>query len=110
MRTLSLAALTLASLALQGCLARAAVDVVTLPVRAVGAGVDAVTTSQSEADEKRGRDIRKREERLGELERDYAKQMRRCDNGNDEACEKAQAIKAEMKAIMPGIPVETDRR
>jgi hypothetical protein len=109
MRTLSLAALTLASLALQGCLARAAVDVVTLPVRAVGAGVDAVTTSQSEADEKRGRDIRKREERLGELEQDYAKQTKRCDNGDDEACEKAQAIKGEMKAIMPGIPVEPDR-
>ena len=34
-------------LALSGCLAKTAVDVVTLPVRAVSAGVDAVTTSQS---------------------------------------------------------------
>jgi hypothetical protein len=109
MRILSLAALSLASLALQGCLARAAVDVVTLPVKAASRGVDLATTSQSEADEKRGRDIRKREERLGELERDYARQMKRCGDGNDEACEKAQAIKAEMKAIMPGIPVEPDR-
>lgn len=83
-------------------------DVVTLPVRAVGAGVDAVTTSQSEADEKRGREIRKREERLGELERDLDRQMERCADGNDEACEKAQAIRAEMKAILPGIPVEPD--
>ena len=110
MRILSLAALSLASLALQGCVAKAVVGVVTLPVRAVGAGVDAATTSQSEADENRGREIRKREERLGELERDYARQMKRCDTGDDEACEKAQAVKAEMKAIMPGIPVEPDRR
>src|SRR5206468_1158051 len=36
-------------LALSGCLAKTAVDVVTLPVRVVSAGVDAVTTSQSEA-------------------------------------------------------------
>lgn len=108
MRALYLTALALASLTLQGCLARAAVDVVTLPVRAVGAGVDAVTTSQSEADEKRGREIRKREERLGELERDLNKQMERCADGNDAACDKAQAIRAEMKAILPGVPVEPD--
>lgn len=52
--------------ALSGCsVAKTAVDVVTLPVKAVSAGVDAVTTSQSEADEKRGREIRKEEERRG---------------------------------------------
>jgi hypothetical protein len=50
---------------LNGCLAQTAVDIVTLPVKAVGAGIDAVTTSQSEADEKRGREIRKQEEREG---------------------------------------------
>lgn len=110
MRALPLTALALASLALQGCLARAAVNVVTLPVKAVSAGVDAVTTSQSEADEKRGRDIRKREERIGELERDLEKQMDRCADGNDEACDKAQAIRAEMKALIPGIPVEPQPR
>lgn len=108
MHALRLLALSVAALALQGCLARAAVDVVTLPVRAVSKGVDVATTSQSEADEKRGRDIRKREERLGELERDYDKQMERCADGNDEACDKAQAIRAEMKAIIPGVPVEPD--
>ncbi|WP_086617784.1 hypothetical protein [Erythrobacter tepidarius] len=108
MRTSQLLALGLASLALQGCLARAAVDVVTLPVKAVSAGVDAATTSQSEADEKRGREIRQREERLGRLERDYAKAMERCGNGDDAACDKAQAIRAEQKALMPGVPVEPD--
>ena len=40
-----------ASLCLSGCytVAKTAVDVVTLPVKAVSAGVDAATTSQSEA-------------------------------------------------------------
>ena len=54
-----------AALALTGCIARTALDIVTLPVKAAGAAVDAVTTSQSEADEKRGREIRKQEEREG---------------------------------------------
>ncbi|MCZ8368664.1 MAG: hypothetical protein O9293_01650 [Porphyrobacter sp.] len=103
-------AVVTAALALQGCLAKAAVNVVTLPVRAVSAGVDAATTSQSEADEKRGREIRKREERLGELERDYDKAMERCADGDDEACDKVQAIRAEMKALLPGVPVEPDNR
>lgn len=56
-------------LLLGGCLARTAVDIVTLPVRAVSAGVDAATTSQSEADQRRGREIREREERLGRIAR-----------------------------------------
>jgi hypothetical protein len=54
---------------LTGCVvetvAKTAVDVVTLPVKAVSAGVDAATTSQKEADEKRGRQIRKEEEERG---------------------------------------------
>ncbi len=56
-------------LALGGCIvgkvASTAVDVVTLPVKAASAGVDAVTTSQSEADQKRGRQLRKEEEERG---------------------------------------------
>lgn len=50
---------------LGGCLARTAAQVVTLPVKAASAGLDAVTTSQSEADEKRGREMRKEDERHG---------------------------------------------
>ena len=42
-----------------GTVAKTAVDVVTLPVKVASAGVDAATTSQSEADEKRGRELRK---------------------------------------------------
>jgi uncharacterized lipoprotein YajG len=54
-----------AAFALTGCIAKTAVDIVTLPVKVASAGVDAVTTSQSEADEKRGRALRKHEECLG---------------------------------------------
>lgn len=65
---------------LGGCIARTAVGIVTLPVKVVGAGVDAVTTSQSEADEKRGRALRKQEEREGRearrREREQARQER----------------------------------
>ena len=46
-----------------GTVARTAVDVATLPVKAVSAGVDAATTSQSEADEERGRQARQLAER-----------------------------------------------
>ena len=57
------------SLVLSGCVvgtvAKTAVDVVTLPVKVASAGVDAVTTSQKEADEKRGREIRRQEEERG---------------------------------------------
>jgi len=48
-----------------GTVAKTAVDVVTLPVKVASAGVDAVTTSQAEADQKRGREIRKDEEQRG---------------------------------------------
>lgn len=99
-------ALILAACTLQGCLARAAADIVTAPVRAVSKGVDAATTSQSEADGKRGREIRRREERLAQIEREYDKQIKRCQKGDDDACEEAQALKAEWEALLPTIPVE----
>jgi hypothetical protein len=58
--------LILSAALLSGCtVARTAVDVVSIPVKVVSAGVDAATTSQSEADEKRGREIRKAEEERG---------------------------------------------
>jgi hypothetical protein len=96
-----LVALGAATLALPGCLARAALDVVTLPVKAVSAGVDVATTSQSEADEKRGREIRKREERLGQLDREHARQMDRCADGDAGACERAEAIRAGQNGRKP---------
>lgn len=101
---LSLAAL--AAVILQGCLAKTAVDVVTLPVKVASTGVDLATTSQSEADQKRGREIRQREERLGELQRDYDRQIGRCGKGERKACDQARATYAEMQVLLPSIPVE----
>ena len=65
------------ALLLPGCLARTAVDIVTLPVKAVGAGVDAVTTSQAEADQRRGRELREAEEREGREARRREREERR---------------------------------
>lgn len=68
-------------LLLGGCvvstIADTAVGVATLPVKAVGAGVDAVTTSQAEADQKRGRQMREAEERYGKALRDWDRDCRR---------------------------------
>jgi len=60
-----------------GAVASTAVAVVTLPVKAVSAGVDAVTTSQKEADEKRGRELRKQEEERGKQLRLAEKRCRK---------------------------------
>ena len=67
------------ALALSGCIAKTAVDIVTLPVKIVSKGVDAVTTSQQEADEKRGREIRKHEECMGKEARKAEKEHREPD-------------------------------
>jgi hypothetical protein len=95
-----------AALALQGCLAKTAVDVVTLPVKVASSGVDMATTSQSEADQKRGREIRQREERLGKLRRDYERQMTECQDGSRRACDQARGTYAEMQVLMPSVPAE----
>jgi hypothetical protein len=65
------------SLLLGGCIARTAVDIVTLPVKVVSAGVDAATTSQSEIDERRGRELREQEERAGREARRREREARR---------------------------------
>jgi hypothetical protein len=68
--------------ALSGCVvgtvAKTAVDVVTLPVKAASAGVDAVTTSQAEADRNAGRRLRKEDEERGRL---YRQAQERCRSG-----------------------------
>lgn len=63
MRIISLACLV----ALSGCaVADTAVDIAKIPVGIVSAGVDAATTSRSEADEERGRNARLVEQRCRE--------------------------------------------
>ena len=92
--------------ALSGCVASTLASVVTAPVKVAGAAVDAATTSQSEADENRGRELRKREERLGQLEREYNKQSQRCIQGDAEACTRRDTAYAEMEQLRPTIPYE----
>lgn len=96
--------LALGGFALQGCLAKAAVDVVTLPVKVASKSVDLATTSQSEADEKRGRELRKREERLGKLEREYEKQRKDCLDGERSECDKARQTYEEMQVLSRSLP------
>ncbi len=68
-----------AALLLPGCIARTALDVATLPVKVASAGVDAVVTSQAEADQKRGRQIRRQEECMGREDRKARKADREPD-------------------------------
>ncbi len=83
--------------ALSGCIAKTIVGVATAPVRVAAKAVDLATTSQSEADEKRGRELRKSEERLGRLERDHERHSRQCADGNARACELAEAERVELE-------------
>ncbi|WP_191992951.1 hypothetical protein [Sphingomonas parva] len=75
--------LSLLALGLAGC---SAADIVTLPVKAAstavgaaGSAVDAVTTSQAEADQKLGRKIRKQEECMGREQKKARKHDREPD-------------------------------
>jgi hypothetical protein len=69
--------LLVAPLALGGCLARTALDIVTLPVRVASSAVDAVTTSQSERDATEGRRLRREDERRGREAREQTRRERR---------------------------------
>ncbi|MEZ5744225.1 MAG: hypothetical protein R3D89_11035 [Sphingomonadaceae bacterium] len=88
--------------ALSGCVAKTAFDVVTAPVRVAGKAVDLATTSQSEADEKRGRQLRERDEELGKLDRKYRKASEKCEDGKRSSCEDARELRAEMDSLNRG--------
>jgi hypothetical protein len=66
-------------LTLSGCVAQTAVSLVTLPVKVASKTVDVLTTSQSEADEKRGRALRLREECEGRERRRAERKAREPD-------------------------------
>jgi hypothetical protein len=83
---------------LSGCVASVVADVVTAPVKVVSKTADVLTTSQSEADEKRGREMRKQEERLGKLARKRDDAREDCADGEREACVRYEAIEAEIAA------------
>ena len=94
----------LAPLLLGGCLAKAAIDVATAPVRVASKAVDLATTSQSEADEKRGRALREEEEEIGKLRRLYDKQLDACNDGSPRACAQAQTTYAEIQSRLRDLP------
>ena len=68
-----------AALALPGCIAKTALDVASIPVKVASAGVDAAITTQAEADQKRGRQIRRQEECIGKEDRRARKANREPD-------------------------------
>ena len=109
MRGPSLVLLAIGSFAVSGCLAKTAFDVATAPVRVASKAVDLATTSQSEADQKRGREIRQREERLGKLQRERDKTDKACLAGDRRACDKSSAINAEIQQLLPQLPAEPER-
>jgi hypothetical protein len=81
---------------LSGCAVGLVKDVVTAPIKVGGAVVDATTTSQSEADEKRGRQVREREERIGKLIRKRDKLARDCPESRT-ACIRAREVEAQIQ-------------
>ena len=106
-RSIGIALLACAAVpALSGCIARMAYDVATAPVRIAREAADVATTSQSEADEKRGRALRRREEQLGRLERSYQSHARACERGSEPSCAQAQAERAEIDRLMPTVAVQ----
>ena len=100
--------LPLILLALSGCGVGTLVNVATAPVRLAGKAVDLATTSQSEADENRGRKLRRLEQHYGKLERDYSKAAKRCAEGSEQSCAQKQAIMAEMDELRPQLPAQPD--
>lgn len=87
-------ALTAVGLSLSGCvvgtIARTAVDVATLPVKVATHTVDAVTTSQAEADENAGRAARRADERLGRELRALAERCRKGQTLPSDDCRRVQ--------------------
>ena len=71
-------------------------DVVTAPIKVVSKTADVLTTSQSESDEKRGRKLREKEENLGKLARKRDKAMRKCEDGNQDACKEVNDLDDEI--------------
>ncbi|HQS68825.1 MAG: hypothetical protein B7Y36_05775 [Novosphingobium sp. 28-62-57] len=89
---------------LTGCVAKTVLDVATLPVRAGADIYDRATVSDSERDQKRGRQIRQREERYGRLSRKYDRARAECRDGDEIACSDARRIYDEMTDLRATIP------
>lgn len=92
MRKIMLPLLAMLPLATGGCIAKAAWDVATLPVRAGSQAVDWATTSQEESDRNYGRKMREQEAREGRERRDADREARRrCERERRDNCDRATA-------------------
>lgn len=60
-----------------GCIAKTAVDIVTLPVKAGSKAVDWTTTSQDESDRNYGRKMREKEAREGKERKKHEKECKK---------------------------------
>lgn len=97
----------MSALALGGCGIGSVAGVATAPIKTASKAVDLATTSQSEADEKRGRKLRKLEEKYAKLKRNYRKEDKHCAKGNAKACDKRDAILKQMEAIRVQLPPQS---
>lgn len=78
-----------------GCVAKAAWDVATAPVKAAGQVVDWTTTSQDEADRNYGRKMRKLEAREGRERKAWMKECRRSDSSERECAASYDGFRAD---------------
>lgn len=92
MRSPLILAAMLLPLAAGGCLAKTAVDVVTLPVKAGSKAVDWTTTSQSESDRNYGRKMRKEEAEEGRERRKWEKKCH--DHPDADGCQQYSGYRA----------------
>lgn len=98
MRSISKFALSAAlCLIAPGCVS-AVKNVVTAPIKAASKTADVLTTSQSESDENRGRALRHKERRLGQLARRLEKAAAACKRGNEDACADAEDYSRQIEA------------
>lgn len=84
---LLLCAAPLLLMGLTGCVAKTALDIVTMPVRAGAQAADWATTSQDEADRNYGRKMRKQEAREGRERKKADRERReRCRDAGYDDC------------------------
>lgn len=90
-----------------GCVARAAIDAVTAPVRAAGQVADWATTSQDESDRALGRRVRERDAAIGQLQRQREQAARDCAAGDADGCAAVQRLNAEISDLQ-NAPLEPE--
>lgn len=86
-----------AGLLLPGCVSTVK-NVVSAPIKVASKTADVLTTSQSEADENRGRALRLKERKLGQLARRLERAAAACKKGDDRACADAEDYRRQIEA------------